>query len=261
MPLPDILLSEENKTGGILIVVQPGYGPKEHQSARRSFFSDRQLDHGDTLNQFIDWFDLWSIPLERSRGQDTAFERSFFTLEWPKEKIKEGHGPQLVPKFASFAHELSEVIEKRKPRLVIFLSCYLWQAMNLAKDAFTQSAGNPLDNGRRITSERLAAYIQPWERLTVLALPQPSKNTTAKYVRTLSSGVQEALRRSRALPTDTRDPYLESARDCLIFDREASVFSIQTQLHLSRDRAQKLFDDLKDQTYFINRSGRPQIKN
>lgn len=261
MTLPEILLSDENKSGGILIVIQPGYGPKPPQVGRRSFFSDRQVDHGKLLNSLIDWFDLWSIPLVRSRGQDTAFERSFFTFEWPSETVTQGHGPQLVPKFASYAHELAELLKDRKPRLVIFLSCYLWQAMNLAKDIFLETAGRPLENGRRITSERLAAYIQQWEKLTVLALPQPSKNTTEKYVRTLSSGVQEALRRVRILPTETKDPYLESARDCLIFDREASVFSIQTQLHLSRDRAEKLFDALKDKAYFINRSGKSQIKN
>ena len=169
------------------MVTQPGYGPESYSSARRAFLFDKSVDRGPVLNRFADWFSLWGIDIKRVRGTEGAFERSFFTLEWPPQPVS-GHE-------SIFA--LRDVLLERRPRLVIFLSCYLWQAVNTpnAQSALNEACGEPLDQGRRITGERLAAYAQKWTKVRMLALPQPSKNTTEKCVLAMAQGVRQTLER------------------------------------------------------------------
>ena len=156
MLLTDILTTQENKTGGILIVLAPDF-VQTGAATRRSFFPDRMLGLGKVLDDFASWFELWGIPLARKAGSETSFERSFCVATWPDTMPEHAHGPQLVPKIAEDAFALNALLHARRPSLVVFLSCYLWQAMNEAKDAFTQTAGVPLETGRRLTDKRLAA--------------------------------------------------------------------------------------------------------
>lgn len=256
MALAPVIDTKENQQGGILVVTMPGYGPKT-TSARRSFFFDKQVDQGPVLNQFRQWFDLWGIPVERSRGFDTDFERSFYTFEWPKVPIEPHvHGPQLIPKIALHLFELIDVLAIRQPKVIVFLSCYLWKAVNLSADAFLTTLGRPRDQGRRITSRRLSAYIQHWDKTTMLALAMPGKNTTDDYVLSLAQGVREALRSASLVPKDSTDPLLCSAANLLAIDRELSIRLIQTELHVIRDRAEKLFDSLEGQSYEKIRGGK-----
>ena len=259
MLVNDILTTKENKTGGILVVLLPGFVSRIG-TGPRSFLSDRTLLLGKTLSAFCDWFSLWGIPFSRTSGTEGAFERSFFVASWPDAAPLNAHGPQLVPKIAEHASELNALLLQRKPRLVIFLSCYLWQAMNLAREAFSLSAGAPLEEGRRITDKRLAAYIQHWEKLTTVALPVPGKNTTKDFVLSLAAGMQSVFRDLNILPLDSADPLLEKASEALILDREESILSIRTALHVNEKRAKELFEALKGRSYAIDKSGRAVIR-
>ena len=216
LPVPEVVRTQENALGGVLVVTQPGYGPEEYSSARRAFLFDKSVDRGPVLNRFGDWFELWGIDVKRVRGTEGAFERSFFTLEWPEVPVS-GHGPQTVPRIAEHILALRDCILERRPRLVIFLSCYLWQAVNLPSslEVLSDACGSPLDHGRRITTERLAAYVQKWSKLQMLALPQPSKNTTEKCVLAMAQGVRQTLEECAPAPENVQDPLTESALDFL----------------------------------------------
>ena len=160
LPVPEVVRTQENALGGVLVVTQPGYGPEEYSSARRAFLFDKSVDRGPVLNRFGDWFELWGIDVKRVRGTEGAFERSFFTLEWPEVPVS-GHGPQTVPHIAEHILALRDSILERRPRLVIFLSCYLWQAVNLPSslEVLSDACGSPLDHGRRITMTSLLTLM------------------------------------------------------------------------------------------------------
>ncbi len=258
MLIPDILTTKENKENGILVVLMPGFAMRTG-SGPRSFLSDRTLLLGKTLSSFCDWFTLWGIPLARTSGTEGAFERSFSVAIWPEKLPEKAHGPQLVPRIAQNSFDLNAILAKRKPRLVIFLSCYLWEAMNLAKEAFVSTAGAPQDTGRRLTDKRLGAYSQRWENLTTVALPIPGKNTTEDFVLSLAPAMQSVLRDTGLLPSLIQDPLLVKASQSLVFDREASIQSIRANLHVNRERAASLFEALKGRSYEIDESGRAVI--
>ena len=261
LDLPEVLLTDENSSGGILVATLPGYGPSVAPT-RKAFFSDTSVDRGPVMNRFIEWFDLWGMPLAHSRGKDGPFERSFFTQQWPLSPIPKAHGPQMVPKIAERIEELTATLAQRQPRLVIFLSCYLWQAINLpeAIAVLEPYFGKPLETGRRITSARLAAYRQRWEKTLVVALPMPSKNTGETYVRSLASDMQQALASTRELPRETEDPLLETAREWLILDKEASVRSFLVNLHVNEARAEALFAAMVNKVWEPDVAGRPKLK-
>ena len=257
MLLTEILTTKENKTGGILIVLAPDF-VQTGSAKRSSFFSDRVLGLGKTLDLFCSWFELWGIPLARKSGSEGAFEHSFCVATWPEVLPEHARGPQLVPKIAKDAFSLNAVLKERRPELVIFLSCYLWQAMNEAKDAFSQTAGVPLEAGKRLTDKRLAAYVQRWTSLTTVALPLPGKNTTKEYVLSLASGMQSVLRQTTRFP-EVSDPLLAAANNVLIFDKAESIASIRAHLHVDKKRAEELFDALKGKAYELDKAGRPRV--
>ena len=270
LPLPDVLETPENASGGVLVVTLPGYGPTEPPVRRGNFF-DNSIDRGPVLKAFIGWFSLWGIEPNCVRGRERAFERQFFTLEWPASKsvFKHAHGPQMVPRIAGCIDELAAVLKARRPRLVIFLSRYLWLAVNApeAREVLADIIGSPLEEGRRITTGRLNAVHQSWQGVTMIALPQPSKNTTAQYVATLAPGVRQALRETRAaIPENASDPLALRAREYLIIDREASIASIAARLHVEKIRAAALFDALEGEAWtsdgarVLARIPRPQKK-
>jgi len=258
MLLPDILPTPENSENGILVVLTGEFA--EHpRASRRSFFGDRNLDLGEALNHFVESFETMGIHLARTSATAGSFERRFCIATWPEQTPAGAHGPQLVPKIALLASELDTLLRQQRPKLLIFLSCYLWRAMNEAQSAFLGSAGRPLDAGRRITEERLAAYIQHWEHLTVLALPIPSKNTTERFFRSIAPGVQRAFKETELLPEATLDPLLGRAQSALVLDRAASLLSIRSKLHVDEKRAEELFDALEGRAYRTDTAGRPVV--
>ena len=255
--IPEVLLTNENAAEGIAVVCLPGLGP-ESKGARRGCFFDNSIDRGEVLDRFRLWFDVWGVPVERVRGREGAFERRFFTFEWPNAPIENAHGPQTVPKIAEHIASLKAMIAERRPRLIIFLSCYPWQAINLPQSvaALESVAGSPLEPGRRITDARLSAYLQRWSKVAMLALPQPSKNTTAEYVKTLAAGVQSALQLVESLPETAADPLEAAAASFLVVDREASIRTLAAHLHVAPDRAARLFDRLEGRAWTKNSEGR-----
>ncbi len=261
LPVPEVVQTRENASGGILVVTLPGYGPLEYSSARRAFLFDKSVDRGPVLNRFSEWLPLWGIDVKRVRGTEGAFERSFFALEWPS-KSPAGHGPQMVPNIARSIAELKAVLEARRPRLIIFLSCYLWQAVNLpeAAAALADVCGTPVTAGRRITNERLAAYSQRWSKVQMLALPQPSKNTTEKCVRSLAQGVREALEACAPAPEAAQDPLRESALDFLYLDKEKTIRLMAAGLHIQKERAAAIFASLEGEAWVADTVGGARVK-
>ena len=217
----DILETPENRSGGLLVVTMPHTVP-ESTASRRAFLSDRSVNRGPVLERFCEWFSLWGMPLQRTRGKESAFERAFALALW-------------------------KILEARQPRLVIFLSAYLWQAVTAPDtEALTAAVcGKALDTGRRLSDTRLAAWVQKREKCVFLALPQPSKNTTDTVVRSWAAAIQRVFTAVKAVPDTAEDPLLTAAAQSLVLDPALSVRRIQSMLHVPPERAAALFDALK----------------
>jgi hypothetical protein len=145
---------------------------------------------------------------------------------------------------------------------VIFLSCYLWQAVNQPSSlaALSDACGSPLDHGRRITTERLAAYVQKWSKLQMLALPQPSKNTTEKCVRAMAQGVRQALEACASQPESVQDPLMQSALDFLYLDRDKTIRLMAAGLHIQKERAAAIFEALENRVWIQDGVSGPKLK-
>jgi len=262
LPVPAPLDTPNNLKGGVLVVLPPGYGPEPGTPpSDRSFFSDSAVDRGKTLAQFVSWFPVWGIPLATTRMTAGDFERSFYCCEWPSVPVTGARGPQLVQKYAAKCSELAAVIHDREPRLVIFLSCYLWQAANTDEGRLllADALGSPLEPGRRISPLRLAAYAQRWQKACVLALPLPGTNTTESFVQSIGSAVQRTFKEAEALPEASSDPLTQQAAGCLVIDRQASIRRIRAELHVTEERARRLFENLRGRTFAEDESGELRI--
>lgn len=262
LPVPAPLDTPNNMKGGILVVLPPGYGPAEDTPpSERSFFSDSAVDRGRALARFVSWFPVWGIPLATTRMTAGEFERSFFCCEWPASPVSGARGPQLVQKYSVKCAELAATIRSREPRLVIFLSCYLWQAANTdqGRVLLADALGAPQEPGRRISPVRLAAYAQRWEKAMVLALPLPGPNTTLQFVQSVGNAVQRAFREAAVLPETSSDPLIEQAAGCLVVDEEASIRRIRTELHVTEERARSLLESLQGRTIDKDDAGRLHV--
>ncbi len=259
--LSDVLETPENASGGLLVVTMPRTVPAD-ETPRRAFLSDNSVNRGPVLERFIEWFSLWDMPLARVRGRESALERAFALALWPKKEPALAHGPQLVKAVADQVPDLLKVLKARRPRLVIFLSAYLWQAITTpeAEPLTTEACGRALDAGRRLSDTRLAVWVQKRERCVFLALPQPSKNTTNAVVKAWASGIQRVFASVRAVPDAATDPQIAAAAQALVLDPAASVQRIAARLHVSLDRARALYDALEGCAWTQDRAGRHVLK-
>ena len=199
------------------------------------------------------------MPLTRTRGQETAFERAFALTLWPRREPTGAHGPQFIKAAADQVPELLKVIENRRPRLVIFLSAYLWQTLTApaVEKATDAVCGRALEAGRRLSDTRLAAWVQKREHCVFLALPQPSKNTTDAVVRSWSAAVQQVFASVKAVPDTAEDPLLTAAAQTLVLDPVLSVRRIQSLLHVPSERAAALFNALRGRVWTPDAAGNP----
>ena len=255
--LADILETAENQTGGILVVTMPHTLP-QGETPKRAFFADNAVNRGPVVERFLAWFPLWGMPLSRTRGRETAFERAFCLTLWPLEEPKNAHGPQFIKATADQVPALLQVIDSRKPRLVIFLSAYLWQSIDQPSVAPLTNAvcGRALEKGRRISQCRLAAWVQRREKCVFLALPQPSKNTTDAAMQSMAQAVQNIFASVRATPDATEDPLLAAAAQTLVLDRALSERRIAAELHVPAARAQTLFASLEGRAWKKDSAGK-----
>ncbi len=178
----------ENTDGGILIVMPPGWGPEKHEGEKepkaRGLIVSAQIDRGPVIPECLRW-------LERSGLDVRETAKAFSVLVWPSEPIRNAHGPQTVPKLVENRAMFIDECRRRRPRILIFLSCYLYDAFRDAgmADDVREVFGHELEKSHRLTSTRLRAEAMRVEKAIVLGLPLPSRNTTPAFVDALVKGL------------------------------------------------------------------------
>ena len=187
----------QNTEGGVLIVVPPAWGPEKREGDKepraRGLIVSGQIDRGPVIPECLRW-------LERS-GFDVREEaRAFSVLVWPETPFEKAHGPQIVPKLIEEKARFFDECRRRRPQIVICLSCYFYDALSspeMATDV-REAFGRVVEKTHRLTATRLRAEALRYERAILLGLPLPSRNTTPAFVDALVKGlapVIEGLRR------------------------------------------------------------------
>ena len=178
----------QNTEGGILIVMPPAWGPEkrpgEKEPKARGLIVSGQIDRGPVIPECLRW-------LERA-GLDAREEaRAFSVLVWPPVPFDNAHGPQTVPKLVEERATFVDECRRRRPQILIFLSCYLYDAFRdpgraiEVRDIF----GREIEKTHRLTATRLRAEAMRYERAIVLGLPLPSRNTTPAFADALVEGL------------------------------------------------------------------------
>ena len=232
--------------GGLLIITLPEQGAAGPLSTH---YFDPRAKQGKIRDALVKWFALWGIPLSGSTHNPTWLESHTTEVVWCDSIPAELHGPKTVKKKKKNGDRVIEVIEKTQPKVILILSAYLYEALATSDLAprVTAVIGKATSPARRITTMRLKALEQKFERARMLILPTPSKNTTDDYVRTLSASVREAFEEAGFNLNECADALFVAARALLVVDEKKSLIAMQNRLRIDEARAKTLLEAMQEE--------------
>ena len=232
--------------GGLLIITladQGAVGPLP------SHYFDPRAKQGKIRDALVKWFTLWGIPLSGSTHNPTWLEAHTTEVVWCDTVPADLHGPQTVRYYAQHADRIVEAIEKCRPKVILVLSAYLYEAM--ATEGLSQKIsaviGKAKGAPRRITTMRLKALEQKFEHAQMLILPTPSKNTTDDYIRSLSASVRETFEAAGFNLKDNGDALLGAAKALLVLDEKRTIVAMQNRLRIDESRAKALLEAMQEE--------------
>lgn len=186
----------ENQQGG-LMVCGINWGGDPDVTAipcTASFFSDAKTNNWPYRNRVVRWFSRWGHPLETDDRTAGPFERSIIQTNWLSTQSKNMSGSSIAAVCAADWFNFSFHLEKLRPRVVMFTSVALLEAMNSPRclEAATSILGPPsaLQIGKRdvnVGGKRLRRFRfgrQQWGATEFVAVPHPtgSKGLSDDYV-------------------------------------------------------------------------------
>lgn len=235
--------------GGILIVTLPDQGAV---GALVTHYFDPRAKQGKIRDAIVKWFAIWGIALSGSTSNPNRIESHTTEVVWCNSVPAELHGPQTVKYYAQNGERVIEAIETLRPKIILVLSAYLYEAMASSDLApkITAVIGKALGPARRITNMRLKALEQKFEHSRIIVLPTPSKNTTDDYVRSLSAAVREAFEEAGFDLNETSDALIGAAKSLLVLDEKRTLQTLQSRLRIDEARARALLDAMEDEGVF-----------
>ncbi|WP_295480509.1 hypothetical protein [uncultured Sutterella sp.] len=192
----------ENLSGGVLIVMPPGFGPEVDESTlpaggearaaaleritrARGVVTAARVDRGECIPQALRWLAAAGFPVQKS-----AKRFSIFT--WPEHWDGRPRDRHVVRDAVREGGRLAEELLRRRPLLVLFLSSQLLDAANDPEmiGRLAPALGRPLEPAFRLSSGRLRILGQRWERTLMAGVPLPRRTHRAD----LNDEVARALR-------------------------------------------------------------------
>ena len=181
----------ENRSGGILLVLQPGYGPDPDgrdpvQLVRpRGLLTSAQIDRGPLLPRVLRWLAEAGLNLR------TAAPALQLTV-WPERFEGEPYAAQRIKALAVQSGDFLDTVARRRPRLIVFVSAYLHDALLEpgVSARFAETVGRACEPPRRLTTGRLRARIQRWEKAIVISVPVPCLSVTPAFETELTAALR-----------------------------------------------------------------------
>lgn len=177
----------ENLSGGVLIVMPPGFGPEVDEAAlpadpaaraaaleritrARGVVTALRVDRGACIPQALRWLAAAGFPVQKS-----AKRFSIFT--WPEHWDGRPRDRHVVREAVLEGGRFAQELHLRRPLLVLFLSSQLLDAANdpAVIERLLPAVGRPLEPAFRLSSERLRILGQRWERTLMAGLPLPRR--------------------------------------------------------------------------------------
>lgn len=129
----------ENQANGILVCgINFGYSAEdeardasgsEASDEAPSFFSDSAVNSTRFRNRIVKWLNSWDVGLATEAGKEGALERAFFQTNWLCSQTNDAKGITHRD-FVDNAKGILQLLEARKPRLIIFVGASLIEAFN-----------------------------------------------------------------------------------------------------------------------------------
>ena len=185
----------ENLSGGVLLVLMPGFGPEDGGRdpgalmRPRGLLTSAQIDRGTAVPRVLKWL--------AASGLDLRSAAPFLQLTvWPEAFEGRPHGPQCVKALVRQSEAFLQTVAERQPRLMVFVSCYLHDAACEPEldEALSAALGRALEPPRRLCAARLRTQIQRRERCLMVALPVPTANATPAFEAALTAALSRELR-------------------------------------------------------------------
>jgi hypothetical protein len=192
--LLDTALYKENRYDGLMICGVNSAGEVDDSLPTRdvigeSFFSD-DGGHGRCDGpgrgyrpRIVRWFELFGHPL--ATQAPGAFERSILQTNWRYDQSPTAKGRDTPAALAEHWENFAHHVEVLQPKLIMFMGVRLLEALNSstclprARQLLGErvSDGSPWEH-RTLRNGKVgpaSAGFQQWERLSIVALPHPSR--------------------------------------------------------------------------------------
>ncbi|MDO5531304.1 hypothetical protein [Sutterella sp.] len=200
-----------NLKGGVLIVLPPAFGPIVNEddlppepkareaflarmTRKRGLITAARIDRGPEIQQALRWLAAAGFPVAEQAER-------FSILNWPTVWDGRPRDAHVIREAVTEGKRLVDVIEKRRPILVVFLSSQLLEAANdpALIERLASSIGLPLQPACRLSDMRLRILGQRWKRALMVGLPMPRRTMSMAQSEEISSSLRKFFAREGLL--------------------------------------------------------------
>lgn len=162
-----------------------------------SFFSDKDVNNTRFRNKVLAWLSSWGFEFATQKGQEGAFERSFFQTNWLDTQTRSitSDGPITVSTLVQEADSFLRLLESRKPSVIIFFGGLMIEALNdiRIRERVVSILGERSGNAKiyraelpNYTGRRFKLLAQKFGETQVISLPHPqARGISDEYVKAL----------------------------------------------------------------------------
>jgi hypothetical protein len=197
----------ENHLGGIMICgINFGYSAEDETLEKagvpaepelRSFFSDKYVNNTRFRNKVLAWLSSWGFEFVVKKGQEGAFERSFFQTNWLDTQTRSitSDGSITVNTLVQEADSFLRLLESRKPSVILFFGSLMIEALNdiNIRERVVSILGERSGNAEiyraelpNYTGTRFKLLAQKFGKTQVISLPHPqARGISDEYVKAL----------------------------------------------------------------------------
>lgn len=132
----------ENLVGGVMVCgINFGFSIADEERENNgaecekellSFFSDKAVNKSRFRDRVLTWLSGWGIPLATEKGEEGRLERSFFQTNWLDTQTRSttSDGTISVGTLVQESGSLLDLLERRRPSVIIFVGAALIEALN-----------------------------------------------------------------------------------------------------------------------------------
>jgi hypothetical protein len=197
----------ENLDGGIMICgINFGYSVEDEALEKAgvvaepeplSFFSDKAVNNTRFRNRVLAWLSSWGFEFVTQKGQEGAFEHSFFQTNWLDTQTRSitSDEPITVNTLVQEADSFLRLLESRRPSVILFVGGLMIEALNDIKirERVVSILGERSGNAKiyraeppNYTGTKFKLLAQKFGETQIISLPHPqARGISDEYIAAL----------------------------------------------------------------------------